>query len=58
LSGRVVPGANSALSAPEIGVSVAGLPAVASPVVVDAEAGRAASRPSLPGEKSVATVHE
>jgi len=57
LSGRVVPGANSAPSDPGMGWSMAGLSAVAPPVGVDAEAGRAVSLPSLPGEKSVATVH-
>jgi hypothetical protein len=57
LSGRVVPGANSAPSDPEIGWSVASLSAAAPRVGVDAEAGRAVSLPSLPGEKSVATVH-
>jgi hypothetical protein len=57
LSGRVVPAANSRLSDPGTGWSVAGLSAVAPRVVVDAEVGRAVSLPSLPGEKSVATVH-
>jgi len=52
-----VPGANTAPGDPEIGGSVASLSGVAPRVGVDAEAGRAVSLPSLPGEKSLATVH-